>query len=255
MFEDLNGKTAFVTGGARGLGFAMAEALARQGVAIGLVDLLPTVADSAASLTADHGVAAEGRVLDVTRAEDVTATFRELADAIGTPDVLITAAGIAQHKDTLDVTPDDWRTTMEVNLTGTFFACQAFEALGTAESRGRSIICISSMSGKIVNVPQNQAAYNVSKAGVSMLAQSLAVEWAPRGTRVNDIAPGYFLSDMTRQFTEANPAMASDWIGRIPWGRMGEPKDLAGLTCFLASDASEYITAQSIVIDGGYTAI
>ena len=111
------------------------------------------------------------------------------------------------------------------------------------------------MSAHIVNVPQNQAAYNTSKAAVGHLAKSLAVEWAPKGIRVNAIAPGYFLSDMTKQFTETNPELAADWVSRIPMGRMGEPEDLHGLVAFLASDASRYTTAQSVVIDGGYTAI
>jgi NAD(P)-dependent dehydrogenase (short-subunit alcohol dehydrogenase family) len=124
-----------------------------------------------------------------------------------------------------------------------------------AESLPGSAIFISSMSGSVVNVPQNQASYNASKAAVTQLAKSLAVEWASRGIRVNAIAPGYFLSDMTRQFTEQNPDLAAEWVGRIPAGRMGEPRDLNGLVSYLASDASLYVTAQNLVIDGGYTAI
>jgi sorbose reductase len=111
------------------------------------------------------------------------------------------------------------------------------------------------MSGSIVNVPQFQASYNASKAAVAHLAKSLAVEWAPRGIRVNSISPGYFLSDMTRQFTEQNPELAAEWVARIPAGRMGEPRDLHGLVTFLASDAAAYLTGQDLVIDGGYTAI
>ncbi|MET0714179.1 MAG: SDR family oxidoreductase, partial [Mycetocola sp.] len=113
----------------------------------------------------------------------------------------------------------------------------------------------SSMSGFIVNEPQFQASYNSSKAAVSHLATSLAVEWASGGIRVNAIAPGYFLSDMTREFTEANPELAEQWIGRIPAGRMGEPEDLHGLVTYLASESSSYLTGQSIIIDGGYTAV
>jgi NAD(P)-dependent dehydrogenase (short-subunit alcohol dehydrogenase family) len=109
------------------------------------------------------------------------------------------------------------------------------------------------MSGQIVNVPQHQAAYNASKAGVAHLTASLAVEWADRGIRVNAIAPGYFLSEMTRQFTDANPDLRDRWVEAIPARRMGEPEDLDGLVAFLASSSSRYITGQSIVIDGGYT--
>ena len=111
------------------------------------------------------------------------------------------------------------------------------------------------MSGSIVNIPQNQTSYNTSKAGVDMLTKSLAIEWAPLGIRVNAVAPGYFLSDMTRQFTDANPELAAQWRNLIPMGRMGEPSDLDGLVALLCSSASSYLTGQSIIIDGGYTAI
>jgi NAD(P)-dependent dehydrogenase (short-subunit alcohol dehydrogenase family) len=111
------------------------------------------------------------------------------------------------------------------------------------------------MSGRVVNVPQHQTSYNASKAAVDQLTKSLAVEWAELGVRVNAIAPGYFLSDMTRQFTESNPELAERWRGMIPAGRMGEPSDLDGLVAFLCSDASSYIVGQSIVIDGAYTAV
>jgi len=111
------------------------------------------------------------------------------------------------------------------------------------------------MSGRVVNIPQFQASYNSSKAAVSMLAKSLAVEWAPSGIRVNALEPGYTLSDMTRQFMDANPELAAQWTSLIPMGRMGEPADLVGALTYLASSESSYLTGQSIVIDGGYTAI
>ena len=111
------------------------------------------------------------------------------------------------------------------------------------------------MSGRIVNVPQFQASYNSSKAAVSMLAKSLAVEWAPVGIRVNALEPGYTLSDMTAQFMDANPELAAQWTSMIPMRRMGEPSDLVGAVVYLASPESSYLTGQSIVIDGGYTAV
>jgi sorbose reductase len=111
------------------------------------------------------------------------------------------------------------------------------------------------MSGRVVNVPQHQASYNASKAAVDQLTKSLAVEWAPLGVRVNAVAPGYFLSDMTRQFLDVNPELAARWSGMIPLGRMGEPADLDALVVFLCSDASGYVVGQSVVIDGAYTAV
>jgi NAD(P)-dependent dehydrogenase (short-subunit alcohol dehydrogenase family) len=155
----------------------------------------------------------------------------------------------------VDVPAEVWKKVLAVNLDGTFFAAQAFARRALAAGGPASAIFVSSMSAFIVNEPQFQASYNSSKAAVSHLAASLAVEWASAGIRVNAIAPGYFLSDMTREFTEQNPDLAEQWIGRIPAGRMGEPEDLHGLVTYLASESSSYLTGQSIVIDGGYTAV
>jgi NAD(P)-dependent dehydrogenase (short-subunit alcohol dehydrogenase family) len=255
VFEDLAGRTAVVTGGARGLGYSMAQALAREQVAVGLLDVLPQVEESARDLAAETGVATAGARCDVTDATSVEAAFASLAEQLGTAEVLVTAAGISSWSDTLDVTAEDWRRVVAVNLDGTFFAAQAFARRLLDERRRGSAVLISSMSGQVVNVPQHQAAYNSSKAAVAHLGASLAVEWAGSGIRVNSIAPGYFLSDMTRQFTDENPELGERWTSMIPMGRMGEPEDLHGLVVYLASDASSYLTGQTITIDGGYTAV
>jgi NAD(P)-dependent dehydrogenase (short-subunit alcohol dehydrogenase family) len=255
MFEDLKGRTAVVTGGARGLGYSIATALAAQGVNVALLDLLPLVEESADRLAADAGVQARGYVVDVTDAAALDEVFGRAEAELGTASLLVTAAGITIWGDSADVPPETWRKVMAVNLDGTFYAAQSFGRRALAAGLRSSAVFVSSMSAFIVNQPQFQASYNASKAAVSHLASSLAVEWAPRGVRVNAIAPGYFLSDMTREFTEANPDLAAQWIGTIPAGRMGEPADLHGLVVYLASDASSYLTGQSIVIDGGYTAV
>ena len=254
-FEDLNGRIAIITGGARGLGYSLANALADQGANVGLVDILPQVGESAAALAERYGIRAVGAVADVTDAASVDAAFGEVSDALGTPSILITAAGVTIWGDSVDVDPATWSRVVDINLTGTFFACQAFGRRLIASGGPGSAVLISSMSGQVVNVPQFQASYNSTKAAVNQLAKSLAVEWAGRGIRVNSIAPGYFLSDMTRQFTEENPTLAAEWAGLIPLGRMGEPEDLNGLVLLLASEASSYLTAQTLVIDGGYTAV
>ena len=252
MFEDLAGRVAVVTGGARGLGFSVATALAGQGVAVVLLDLLPAVTESAAAIRNDFGVPAAGYVTDVAAVERV---FEEAQREVGTASVLLTAAGVSVWGDAVDVTPDAWRAVLAVNLDGTFFVAQSFARRAMAAGLDASAVFVSSMSGFIVNQPQSQASYNTSKAAVSHLAASLAVEWAGRGVRVNAIAPGYFLSDMTRQFTDDNPDLARQWIAATPLGRMGEPEDLHGLVLYLSSSASSYLTAQTIVIDGGYTAV
>lgn len=111
------------------------------------------------------------------------------------------------------------------------------------------------MSGSIVNVPQWAASYNASEAAVIHLGKSLAVEWAAAGIRVNSISPGYVPTDLTQAILDEQPVLHADWVARIPQGRMAKPGDLVGLVSFLASDASAYLTAQDIVIDGGYTAL
>ena len=253
-FPDLAGRVAVVTGGARGLGYSLASALARQGASVALLDLLPEVEASAARLAEETGVPTAWATVDVTDAASVDTAFADARAALGTADILLTAAGITIWGDAADVEPAAWSRVIDINLSGTFYSAQSFARPLIAEGRSGSAVLVSSMSGRIVNVPQNQASYNSSKAAVDQLAKSLAVEWAP-AIRVNAIAPGYFLSDMTRQFTEANPDLAAEWVSRIPAGRMGEPTDLDGLVLLLASTSSSYLTGQTLVIDGGYTAI
>lgn len=255
MFEDLRGRVAVVTGGARGLGLAMATALARQGVRVGLVDLLDDVHESARRLAAETGAETTAATADVTSAEEVGAAFTHVADALGSPSRLVSAAGVVVWEDAIDASPESWRRVIDINLTGTFLACQALARACRDGGHPGAIVNVSSMSGRVVNVPQHQASYNTSKAGVDQLTKSLAVEWAELGIRVNAIAPGYFLSDMTRQFTEENPELAARWRGMTPAGRMGEPPDLDALVVYLASDASAFVTGTSVVIDGAYTAV
>jgi NAD(P)-dependent dehydrogenase (short-subunit alcohol dehydrogenase family) len=255
VFEDLEGKVAVVTGGARGLGLSMARSLARHGVRVGLVDLLEEVDASATALAEEAGVESVGATADVTSADDVAAAFAGVSERLGSPSLLVNAAGITVWEDSLEATPESWRRVIDINLTGTFLCCQALGRACRDDGHPGAIVNVSSMSGRVVNVPQHQTSYNASKAAVDQLTKSLAVEWAELGVRVNAVAPGYFLSDMTRQFTESNPELAERWTGMIPAGRMGEPPDLDGLVAFLCSDASAYIVGQSIVIDGAYTAI
>ena len=249
------GRTALVTGGARGLGYSMASALAARGADIALVDVLPEVAASAQRLAQDSGRRVIGVIADVRDAQAVDAAFAEATRALAVPDVLVTSAGITIWGASIDVDPADWQRVLDINLNGTFFACQSFGRGLTRTGRPGSAILVSSMSASIVNVPQFQASYHASKAAVTMLAKALAVEWAPLGIRVNALEPGYMLSDMTRQFTAEHPDLKAQWESMIPAGRMGEPEDLHGAVAYLASDASRYVTGQSIVVDGGYTAI
>jgi len=255
MNTNLTGKTAVITGGARGIGLAVAGSLAAEGADIALLDLLDNVEDAAQQIADEFGVNAYGQRLDVTDQDATTIAFDAIVERLGVPQVLLTAAGIEINGDSVDVTAANWRKVIDVNLTGTFFAAQSFgRALLTAGLPGSAIL-ISSMSGTIVNVPQWAASYNASKAAVAHLGKSLAVEWATAGIRVNSISPGYVLTDLTQQIIDREPAVEADWVSRIPQGRMATPEDLTGLVRFLASDASSYLTGQGILIDGGYTSI
>lgn len=255
MELNLAGKTAVVTGGARGIGLTVARALAAEGVNVALLDLLDGVADAASRIAEDFDVRTCGLRLDVTDQDATNAAFDAIRDELGVPQVLLTAAGIEINGDSIDVTAAHWRKVIDVNLTGTFFASQAFGRGLLSAGLPGSAIMIASMSGLIVNVPQWAASYNSSKAAVAHLAKSLAVEWASSGIRVNAMSPGYVLTDLTRQIIEREPELEAGWVSLIPQGRMATPEDLTGLVVFLASDASSYLTGQQIVIDGGYTAV
>ena len=255
MTSNLDGRTAVVTGGARGIGLVLARALGCEGAGVALLDRLYSVEDAARGIADEYGVPTYGQRVDVTDQAAVADAFKIARDRLGVARVLVTAAGIEINGDSAEVTSEQWRKVIDVNLTGTFFSAQAFgDGLLGAGTSG-SAIFIASMSGSIVNVPQWAASYNASKAAVAHLGKSLAVEWAPAGIRVNSVSPGYVLTDLTQAILDKEPALHDDWVARIPLGRMAKPEDLTGLVAFLASDAAAYLTAQDIIIDGGYTAI
>ncbi|MDO5710483.1 MAG: SDR family oxidoreductase [Micrococcales bacterium] len=255
MPGQFDGRVAMVTGGARGLGYAMAQSLASHGADIALADRLQSVTDAAQTLAQDSGRRVIGIPTDVTDEASVAAAFTRVADELGTARLLVNAAGVAMVEPALDVTAQQWRWLIDVNLTGTFLMCRDFARAAIAAGVEAAIVNVSSMSGFIVNVPQQQAAYNASKAGVSMLTKSLAIEWIDQGVRVNAIGPGYFASDMTKTVAEEQPDMAAFWNSRTPMGRMGQPEELGELIAYLLGDHSRYVVGQTILIDGGYTSV
>jgi NAD(P)-dependent dehydrogenase (short-subunit alcohol dehydrogenase family) len=251
VFDDLAGQVAVITGGARGLGYAIGESLTTCGVTVALVDVLSQVTDSAERL----GRGSVGVIADVTDPQQVGNLMPDVEAALGTPSILVNCAGIGPHQAALDLTLQQWQHVLDVNLTGTFLACQAFARSCVAARAPGAIVNIASMSGRIVNVPQQQSTYNVSKAGVEALTKSLAIEWLPLGIRVNAVSPGYLLTDMTRHVVETQPDLAAAWRSRIPAGDLGDPADIGSIVAYLASSASRYVVGQSIVVDGGYTIV
>jgi NAD(P)-dependent dehydrogenase (short-subunit alcohol dehydrogenase family) len=248
----LKDKISIMTGGARGLGKAMAESLAQAGSDIVIVDLDLETAQQTADALAAEGVRTQALKADVTNAAEVDQMVDEVVRQFGRIDVLFNNAGIAQWVNAEEMNLEDWNRVMSMNLDSVFIVSKAVAKTMIGQKRG-SIINISSMSGVIVNTPQCQAAYNVSKAGVIMLTKSLAFEWARHNVRVNTIAPGYMETEMIEQFKAEHKEKIDLWTMLTPMKRMGKPYELGGLAVYLASDASSYVTGAVCLIDGGYS--
>jgi len=247
----LDGEVAVVTGAAQGLGKQMAAALAEMGADVAIADVNHEKAErTAAELDGETDVIPVEA--DVTDEASVEAMIEAVTDRLGPIDVLVNNAGIVEHSPAEETSIESWRRVLSVNLDGVFLCAKHVgrEMLDRGEGR---IVNVASMSGIDVNVPQKQASYNSTKAGVSMLTKSLAVEWADRGVRVNAIAPGYMRTELVDETLEADPEMEETWLENTPMGRLGRPEELQELVVYLASDASSYMTGSTVVIDGGYT--
>jgi NAD(P)-dependent dehydrogenase (short-subunit alcohol dehydrogenase family) len=246
---DLTGRTAVVTGSTRGLGRAFARALAEAGAAVVVVG---RDADAAAEVEQELvalGASVQVVLADVTQRADIERLLAEATARFGRVDVLVNNAGTCIHKPALEVTDDEWRSVMNVNVDGLWIASQVF-GRHMIEAGGGTIVNVGSMSASIVNRPQWQPAYNASKAAVHHLTRSLAAEWAPLGVRVNAIAPGYMHTDMAPIH---EPRFQRYWIEDAPQQRAGEPDELGPAMVFLASDASSFMTGSVLTIDGGYS--
>jgi len=248
----LDGRVAVVTGGGRGLGRAIAEGLAEFGAHVVLTGRNEASLAEAAGAIAGNGGKAAYRTCNVAVEAEMAALEQFVAEEFGGADVLVNNAGINPHFTRAEKTPlEEWQAVIDVNLTGVFLGCRAFGAR-MLERGGGSIINISSVAGH-VGIART-AAYCAAKGGVEILTKSLAVEWARRGVRVNCIAPGYFETDLTAGMRE-NEALTADLLSKIPQQRFGRPHELVGATVFLASAASAYVTGQTIMADGGWTAM
>jgi len=248
MFE-LRGRVALVTGGARGIGKACADALVEMGADLALIDIHEeNLAKASEDIRSRFGVGVLISLCDVTKTDQVARAFGEAIGELGRLDVLVNSAGLTIWAKAEEMTEEQWDTVIDLDLKGTFFCCQAAGRVMVPQRSG-SIINIASMSGSIVNLPQCQASYNAAKAGVMHLTKSLAAEWAQHNIRVNSISPGYTATEMTKTVPEYHEG----WCKLIPMGRMAEPSEIVGAVIYLASDASTYTTGHDLVIDGGYT--
>ncbi|WP_043202681.1 SDR family NAD(P)-dependent oxidoreductase [Paraburkholderia acidipaludis] len=248
---DLSGLKAVVTGGACGIGFESARALAQCGARPILLDRDGAALDRAVASLRTEGIKAVGHVVDVTDPDAVTRVADEVIAAERTIDVLVNSAGIARLNRVLDTPDDEWRQVMDVNVNGTFWVSRAFGRQMVAQRSG-SIVNLGSMSGLVINRPQTAASYMTSKGAVHMLTKALATEWAKDNVRVNALAPGYIGTEMTLAM-RARPELFDVWMDMTPMGRCGEPAEIASAVVFLASPASSYMTGSIVSIDGGYT--
>jgi NAD(P)-dependent dehydrogenase (short-subunit alcohol dehydrogenase family) len=252
MFK-LDGYCSIVTGAGQGLGKYMAIALAEVGSDIVIPDINFEKAKEAAGEIEKTGVRAIPIQMDVRKEKEIDEMVDTVLKTFGKIDVLINNAGICKHINVESMEYRDWLDIINVNLNGVFLVSKAVGNVMIKQKKG-SIINISSMSGLIVNTPQNQAAYNASKAGVIMLTKSLAMEWVKHNVRVNAIAPGYMKIGVAEHIFEEMGDMAKRWMMFSPMGRPGIPEELQGIVVYLASEASSFATGAVFTIDGGYTA-
>jgi NAD(P)-dependent dehydrogenase (short-subunit alcohol dehydrogenase family) len=249
----LEGKAALVTGAAQGIGEGYAIALGEAGAKVAIVDINLEKAEATADRLCKQGLTAIAIKTDVTNADDVEKMVKTVVDKWGSLTIGVNNAGMGQWCDALKQDYASWRKVVTLNYDGVFLCCQA-EGRVMAKAGYGKIINTASMSAHISNTPQNQNAYNSSKAAVLHLTRSLAAEWAPLGIRVNSISPGYTKTALVDDLlaTPEGKTMLPKWMALVPMARMAEVADLQGGVVYLASPASDYMTGNDLIIDGGY---
>jgi len=241
----LEGKKAVVTGAGRGIGRSIALALARNGADVAVLDMDEAGAGETAGIIEQTGRKSLALAVDVSRLSEVEEAINKILDLWGSIDIVVNNAGITRDNLLVRMKEDEWDSVIAVNLKGSFNLSKAV-ARSMMKQRSGCIVNIASIIGMMGNA--GQANYAASKGGLIALTKSLAKEMAPRGIRVNAVAPGFIATEMTNKIPEK---LREEMVRSIPLGRMGEPDDVAAVVSFLTSPAAGYITGQVIVVDGG----
>lgn len=250
---EIAGRTAVITGAARGIGRAIAETFVRAGASVVLLDKdIQQGEEAVRYIETLHPGQARFVPLDVADEAAVRQVASEICQE-RIPDILVNNAGIVSNTPFAELSHTQWQEVVNINLGGTFLCMQAFGCEMVKARRG-AIVNISSICGEVAAVPQSQTAYDASKAGINQLTRSLAAEWARHGVRVNAVAPGYVATDMTLAGRK-NQMCYKTWIRMTPMARLAEPEEIANAVVFLSSDAASFITGTVLMTDGGYTAI
>ncbi|WP_137596850.1 SDR family oxidoreductase [Paucilactobacillus kaifaensis] len=249
----LKGKKIYVTGGAQGLGKAMATGVAEAGADVAIVDINGDKAQQAAEEIAKAtGQKVISVKTDVTNPEQVQNMVDTVVDKLGGLDAVFNNAGMCLNIPAEEMSFEDWLKVVNLNLNSIFLCSTAAGRYMIKQGHG-SIINTASMSAHIVNRPQPQCSYNATKAGVIQLSKSLAIEWAKKGVRVNTISPGYMGTDLTLSSPDLKPLIKT-WNDWAPLGRLGKPDELQGIAVYLAGDTSSFSTGDDYLVDGAFTA-
>lgn len=248
----VSGKVAIVTGAGRGIGAAIARGLAKEGAHVVLVSRTRSQLEEQVLQITEHGVRALAAEADVAVEADVKRVVQETVDNFGTVDILVNAAGISMVAQSDELSLENWDKCLDINLTGTFLMCREVGRVMIAQGRGGKIVNITSLVAH--TGIQQRAAYAASKGGVKQLTQTLAAEWGRYKINVNNISPGYIITEMVQKLIDKGIHQPEKMARRTPLGRMGQPEDLVGPAIFLCSPLSDFVTGHTLVVDGGWLA-
>ena len=247
---DLTGKVVIVTGGARGIGLALARGLGEVGAAIVLTDLLREDVQNSSKALEEKGLKSMGIYADVSNAESVEKMAEETLKRFGKIDILVNNAGVSIGKSVEDTEEKDWDFVLDVNLKGPFLCSKIVGKYMIQQKKGK-IINITSVVERVG--ADFRSAYCASKGGLAQFTKVLAIEWGKYNINVNAIAPGLIWTPRTEAYEKAEPGRYDKILNRLSLRRWGRPEDLIGTAIFLASEASDYLTGQTIFVDGGWT--